>query len=104
MKYEHSHLSGQQLLLDVDGELPPRDEKVVRAHFDGCWKCRARRQELDNTIADFIRLYQKESDAKLPPVAGRRKHTQRIAKSPFGKGHLRLLCLLFGSSPAAPPI
>jgi hypothetical protein len=72
MKYEHSHLSDQQMLQDVDGELSAHDEKLVRAHLGTCWKCRARQQELENAIADFIRLYQSENDAKLPPAAGSR--------------------------------
>jgi len=70
MKYMDSHLSDQQLLLDVDGELSPREERLVRGHLEACWKCRARRQELDNTIADFIRVQQRE--AELPPAAGPR--------------------------------
>ena len=71
MKYD-SHLSDQQLLMDVDGELSIHDEKLVRAHLDACWKCRARRQELELAIADFVRGHQREFDAKLLPVAGPR--------------------------------
>jgi len=71
MKYDE-HLPDQQLLLDVEGELSPRDEKRVRAHLAGCWKCRARRQELENAITGFVRVYQRESETKLPPVAGPR--------------------------------
>ena len=72
MNYEDSHLSDHQLLLDVERELPARDQKPVRAHLDACWKCRARRQELENAIADFVRAHQGEFDEKLPPAAGRR--------------------------------
>jgi hypothetical protein len=72
MKYEDSHLSDQQLLLDVDGQLSAGDEKLVRAHLDGCWKCRARRQELENAIVDFVRVHQRAFDTKIPPAAGPR--------------------------------
>jgi len=72
MKHEDSHLSDQELLLDVDGELSTHDEKLVRAHLKACWKCRARRQELDRAIADFVRFHKAESDAKLPPITGPR--------------------------------
>jgi hypothetical protein len=72
MSYEDSHLSDQQLLLDVEGELSTHDEKPVRSHLDACWKCRARRQEIENAIADFVRIHQREFDVKLPPAAGRR--------------------------------
>jgi len=72
MSYEDSHLSDQQLLLDVEGELSAHNEKPVRSHLDACWKCRARRQEIEGAIADFIRIHQREFDVKLPPAAGRR--------------------------------
>jgi hypothetical protein len=72
MNYEDSHLSDQQLLLDVEGELSTHDEKPVRTHLDGCWKCRTRRQEIESAIADFIRFHQGEFGARLPPAEGRR--------------------------------
>jgi len=72
MKYENSHLSDQQMLLDIDGELSAHEAKLVRAHLVMCWRCRARRQELETAITDFIHLYERQSDKKLPPVAGAR--------------------------------
>jgi hypothetical protein len=72
MSYEDSHLSEQQLLLDVEGEISTHDERLVRSHLEECWKCRARRQEIENAIAEFIRIHQREFDVKLPPAAGRR--------------------------------
>lgn len=72
MKHDDSHLSDQQLLLDLEGELFGGDEKVVRAHLDACWKCRARRGELEHAIADFSQAYQKEFEDKLPPSDGPR--------------------------------
>jgi anti-sigma factor RsiW len=67
-----SHLSDQQLLLDVEGELSAHDAKQVGAHLEACWKCRARRQELESTIADFIRVHERDLDVELPPIAGPR--------------------------------
>lgn len=72
MKNADSHLSDQQLLLDVEGELSPREENMVRAHLHACWKCRTRRRELENAIADFVRIHQRDLDAKIPPAAGPR--------------------------------
>lgn len=71
MRYDE-HLSDQQLLLEVDGELAGRDAKEVRSHLEACWKCRARRQELQGAITGFIRDHQREMDVKLPPAAGSR--------------------------------
>jgi hypothetical protein len=72
MKYDHSHLSDEQLLLDVEGEISPYAGKLVRSHLDACWQCRARRQGIENAIADFARLHQREFDGKLPPADGPR--------------------------------
>ena len=35
MKKEDAHLSDQQLLLSMEGEISAREEKLVRAHLDG---------------------------------------------------------------------
>jgi hypothetical protein len=70
MKNEDPHLSDQQLLLSVEGELSTREEKLVRTHLDACWVCRARCKELEDTIAGFVRAYRSEPDGKLPPIAG----------------------------------
>ena len=53
MKYEDSHLSDQQLLLDVEGELSAQRPEAVRAHLDACWKCRARRREIETRDRRF---------------------------------------------------
>src|ERR1700722_5424945 len=72
MNYQDSHPSDEQLLLDVEGELSAPEAELIRSHLDACWKCRAHRQEIENAIADFIRIHQGEFAEKLPPVAGRR--------------------------------
>lgn len=71
MRYE-DHLSDQQMLLEVEGELSAHDAKQVRAHLDACWQCRVRRQELQNAITDFVGIHQRELDARLPPAGGSR--------------------------------
>jgi hypothetical protein len=72
MKRGDSHLSDQQLLLDVEGELSARDQKLVLGHLHACWRCRARRQELESAIADFVRVHQSQFEAAFPPSAGPR--------------------------------
>jgi hypothetical protein len=42
-----------------------------------CWKCRARREEIEHAIADFVRIQQREFDDELSPV-----QTSRL---PFGE-------------------
>ena len=91
MKYDE-HLPDQQLLLDVEGELSSHDEKRVRAHLAGCWKCRARRQELENAITGFVRIHHREFEAKLPPAAGPRAllKAQLAQLSATADGYLRV--------------
>ncbi|HXM39856.1 MAG TPA: hypothetical protein VN924_01310 [Bryobacteraceae bacterium] len=72
MKYGGEHLSDRQLLLDVDGELSAHDMKVVRMHLAGCWTCRVRRHEIENAIAGFVGVYQREFRAALTPADGPR--------------------------------
>ena len=72
MKTGDSHLSDEQLLEHADGELPARAAKQAEAHLDGCWKCRARRRELENAIDDFVRLHQLDLGGSLTAAAGPR--------------------------------
>jgi hypothetical protein len=72
MRNEDSHISDQELLLEVEGELNPRAVKNVRTHLAACWTCRARRQELEDAIGAFVRAQQRTLDADLPPIAGPR--------------------------------
>ena len=58
--------------MELEGELSTRAAQSVRAHLVACWRCRARRQELERSIAGFIEAYQQEFDGQLPPGAGPR--------------------------------
>jgi hypothetical protein len=72
MKHEDPHLSDQDLLLDIDGELSTHDQRLVQAHLKGCWKCRVRRDELETAISDFVRFHQGQFDPKVPSPDGPR--------------------------------
>jgi hypothetical protein len=64
MKFHDRHVSDQDLLRELEGELSSRRRVVVRGHLEGCWKCRTRYHEFDAAIADFVRLNQ---ESGLPP-------------------------------------
>lgn len=82
MNYEASHPSDQQLLLELEGELPSNAAEQVRIHIDSCWTCRARRQELESGILEFIHAHRQEMDSKIPPIAGPRALLKaRLAES-----------------------
>jgi hypothetical protein len=65
------HLSDQDLLRDLDGELPAGEVKRAHEHLDACWKCRTRRQEMEGAIERFMQCREAEPD-DLPPAAGPR--------------------------------
>jgi anti-sigma factor RsiW len=44
---QESHLSDQELVLAVDGELSPARAEQVSAHLVECWPCRTRKQEME---------------------------------------------------------
>src|SRR5579863_5853414 len=72
MAPEESHLSHQDLLLAVDGELPPREAARVESHLASCWDCRVRKQEIETTIAEFIRLQRRSFSGQIAPSDGPR--------------------------------
>src|SRR5215469_9087748 len=47
MKEHESHLSDSELIMAMDGELPPRDAQRAGAHLEACWTCRSRKTELE---------------------------------------------------------
>jgi anti-sigma factor RsiW len=72
MLSKESHLSDQELILAADGEISPRRAEQVAAHLMECWSCRARNQEIEGAVTDFIRLHRGNLDPLLPPSAGSR--------------------------------
>jgi len=72
MLREPFHLSDQDILLVVDGELSGRRARQARAHLTACWFCRSRLGELEGTIADFVTLHRRTLDPQLPPSTGSR--------------------------------
>jgi anti-sigma factor RsiW len=72
MEREDFHVSDQDLVLSVDGELASNDEVRVQNHLAACWTCRARKLELENSIAAFIRAHREELDPQLPSSGGPR--------------------------------
>ncbi len=65
------HLTDHELILDLDCELASREAKRVAAHLAECWTCRARRQELDGAIREFVRA-EESAALELPPITGPR--------------------------------
>jgi hypothetical protein len=69
---EEFHLSDQELLQSVDGELSARDTGRVDSHLAACWACRVRKQEIEATIGDFVRFHRQSFDRVVPTPDGPR--------------------------------
>jgi hypothetical protein len=67
-----AHISDQDLLRFADGELSFAETSRINTHLEACWKCRTRRLELDETIADFVRAQRGSTENDLPAIEGSR--------------------------------
>lgn len=65
------HIPDRDLLLEADGELSAWRAALVRRHLRGCWQCRARKLELESSIADVVHVHNDLADS-LPPAEGSR--------------------------------
>jgi Putative zinc-finger len=72
MPDKEPHLMDHDLLRAADGELPGSRARRVRAHLAACSLCRARRAEIEATIADFVHVHRDTLDPQLPSAAGPR--------------------------------
>jgi Putative zinc-finger len=68
VKARDTHPTEQQLVRAADGELQPREAELVRAHLTHCRMCRAYVSELNQSMSDFVHLYQSEMDEQLPSI------------------------------------
>jgi anti-sigma factor RsiW len=85
MKRTDSHPTREELLLAADGELAPGRTERLQKHLSACWECRSRMRELEEAIADYVRLHRRNLDPMLPPAAGPRAllkaHLHELAAS-----------------------
>jgi len=72
MLSEQSHLSDRELILAVDGELSAREAERVEWHLEACWACRARKQEIETAIGEFVRFQRQNIDSRISPSEGPR--------------------------------
>jgi RNA polymerase sigma factor (sigma-70 family) len=67
-----AHISDPELLRAADGELSSAETSRIHSHLEACWKCRTRRMEFENTIADFVRAQRGSAESDLPAPEGPR--------------------------------
>src|SRR5258706_4368103 len=75
-----AHLRDEELLLFVDGELGGRSSVRVRDHLKSCWACRARRQQMESAITEFVAADRSRADTAPPPKLWRGIHHRPAAR------------------------
>jgi hypothetical protein len=90
---ESAHLRDEELLLFVDGELGGRSSVRVRDHLESCWACRARRQQMESAITEFVAADRSRADTAPPPKLWREfdarleeslaRHTEESVNAPL---------------------
>lgn len=69
MKLE-AHISEEELVLAMDGELDAPRAAEVNSHLLHCWECRSRRTRLEQSIAGFMDFHRASQPLPIPPVEG----------------------------------
>lgn len=72
MEHEYSHLSDEELLLELDGEASASTARRIQTHLAACWECRSRRHNLESAITEFTRFHLREFESDLPAIEGPR--------------------------------
>lgn len=72
MLRDELHISDEELLQALDGELGTRRAAQVQAHLAACWNCRARVTDIEAAIAGLVRAQRQTNQPKLPSADGPR--------------------------------
>ena len=84
------HLPDEELLLFAEGELPLRRTAWARQHLAECGRCRARGEELEATLRDFVRLHETQTDSRESVRRGLRASVSaELSKAAAQKGKWR---------------
>jgi hypothetical protein len=85
----HEHISPEDLLLFVDGELQERRKSELSHHLEACWECRTRMVNLQSTITDFVNAHHRRFERALRrgdgPRALLRARLRKMEASPTRK-------------------
>src|SRR5579864_107055 len=78
---KNPHLSDEQILLALDGELSSREAAKVNMHLEACWSCRARSQQIESAIADIVEYRDSLIRPYFPvPPGGLEEFSTRLQK------------------------
>jgi hypothetical protein len=83
MEFKDAHISDEDLLMAIDGEVSGARASEIASHVTACWVCRARRQEIETAIGAYVRVQRQDLDSKVPSAAGPRALLKaRLAELP----------------------
>jgi hypothetical protein len=90
MQKNPAHLPDEELLLFAEGELPSRRTAWARQHLAECGRCRARGEQLEATLSDFVRLHETQTDSRESVRRGLRASlSAELSKTAAQKGKWR---------------
>jgi hypothetical protein len=64
------HLSDEQMVAFINGELTLRKHAAVSHHLEGCWKCLARKKQMEETVFALVERRERRLRPHLPLSAG----------------------------------
>jgi hypothetical protein len=67
MNRQEEHRDDELLLRLADGELEAKEADLAQAHLKACWRCRMRFEDLQSSIADYMRYREGVMKPLLPP-------------------------------------
>jgi hypothetical protein len=72
MRQEDRHVSDEDLIQALDGELPAGRAAAVDRHLAACWTCRSRRGEIETSIAGLVAARRQTYERQIPSAEGPR--------------------------------
>lgn len=72
MSNQTNHLSDEQVLLLIDGEMSISEATAANEHLELCPTCRLRRADIEGVLEEVISAHQGAGDSALPPATGPR--------------------------------
>ena len=76
---QNPHLSDEELLLALDGELSDNEAARVDAHVESCWSCRARREQIEKAIGNIVEYRDRLIQPYFAiPIGGRARFITRL--------------------------
>jgi hypothetical protein len=65
-----NHASDEQMVAFINGELTLRKHAAVAHHLESCWKCLARKKQMEETVFALVERRERRLRPHVPPSAG----------------------------------